>query len=60
MQRAAADVLKDLTASEKKQIGSEERRKHAKSKAKKLEKSLKDVRLHSHFSNITLIAFSVR
>lgn len=32
-------------ANEKKQVGLEERRKHAKSKAKKLEKSVKDVRL---------------
>ncbi len=32
-----------MTANEKKQVGLEERRKHAKSKAKKLEKSLKDV-----------------
>lgn len=43
MQKAAAVALKELTANEKKQVGLEERRKHAKSKAKKLEKSLKDV-----------------
>ena len=45
VQRAAAAAMKELTANEKKQVGLEERRKHAKAKAKKLEKSLKDVKL---------------
>ncbi|KAI0687981.1 RecF/RecN/SMC [Cytidiella melzeri] len=42
VQRAAAVALKELTSNEKIQVGLEERRKHAKSKAKKLEKSHKD------------------
>ena len=45
IQRAAEAALKDLTAHEKKQVSMEERKKHAKTKAKKLEKSLKDVSL---------------
>ena len=40
---AAAEAVKDLSAQEKKQVGLEERRKHANSKAKKLKKSLQDV-----------------
>ena len=43
VQRAAGEALKDLTSNEKKQVTLEERRKHAKTKAKKLEKSLKEV-----------------
>ena len=40
---AAAEAVKDLAAHEKQQAGLEERSKHAKSKAKKLKKSLQDV-----------------
>ncbi|PCH34299.1 RecF/RecN/SMC protein [Wolfiporia cocos MD-104 SS10] len=39
---AAAEAVKDLSAQEKKQVGLDERRKHANSKAKKLKKSLQD------------------
>jgi structural maintenance of chromosome 4 len=40
---AAAEAVKDLAAHEKQQVGLEERSKHAKSKAKKLKKSVQDV-----------------
>lgn len=40
---AAAAALQDLTAREKDQVGLEERRKHAKTRTKKSEKSLADV-----------------
>lgn len=40
---AAAAALQDLTAREKEQVGLEERRKHAKTRTKKSEKSLADV-----------------
>jgi hypothetical protein len=40
---AAAEAVKDLAVHEKQQVGLEERSKHAKSKAKKLKKSLQDV-----------------
>ncbi|PSR72085.1 hypothetical protein PHLCEN_2v12066, partial [Hermanssonia centrifuga] len=39
---AAAEAVKDLASHEKQQVSLEERRKHAKSKAKKLHKSLHD------------------
>ncbi|OBZ79683.1 Structural maintenance of chromosomes protein 4 [Grifola frondosa] len=39
---AAAEAVKDLAIKEKQQVGLEERRKHANSKAKKLKKSLQD------------------
>jgi len=38
--------VKDLTAHEKKEVGLQERQKHAKSKAKKLKKSVQDVSLY--------------
>jgi hypothetical protein len=44
---AAAEAVKDLAAHEKQQAGLEERSKHAKSKAKKLKKSLQDVSFFS-------------
>ena len=48
MQTAAEAALKDLGAKEKKEVGLQERRKHASAKAKKLKKSLTDVsHLHS-------------
>ena len=40
---AAAEATKDLAAHEKRQVGLDERRKHASSKAKKLKKSLQEV-----------------
>lgn len=43
MKAAAAEATKDLALHEKKQVGLEERSKHAKSKAKKLKKSVQDV-----------------
>ena len=43
VKEAAAEALKDLTFHEKKQVGLEERRKHANTKVKKLKKSLQDV-----------------
>ncbi|RDB19364.1 Structural maintenance of chromosomes protein 4 [Hypsizygus marmoreus] len=39
---AAEEAVKDLTAHEKQEVGLQERRKHAASKAKKLKKSLQD------------------
>jgi hypothetical protein len=41
---AAAEALKEMAAYEKQEVGLEEKRKHANSKAKKLKKSLQDVR----------------
>jgi structural maintenance of chromosome 4 len=41
---AAAEALKEMTAYEKQEVGLEEKRKHANSKAKKLKKSLQDVK----------------
>lgn len=40
---AAAEAIKDLAAHERQQVGLDEKRKHANSKAKKLKKSLQDV-----------------
>lgn len=40
---AAAEALKEMAAYEKQEVGLEEKRKHANSKAKKLKKSLQDV-----------------
>lgn len=40
---AAAEAVKDLAVHEKEQVGLEERSKHAKSKSKKLKKSVQDV-----------------
>jgi hypothetical protein len=40
---AAAEALKEMAAYEKQEVGLEEKRKHANSKAKKLKKSLHDV-----------------
>ena len=42
---AAAEALKEMGAYEKQEVGLEEKRKHANSKAKKLKKSLQDVSL---------------
>ena len=41
---AAAEALKEMAAYEKQEVGLEEKRKHANSKAKKLKKSLQDVK----------------
>jgi len=41
---AAAEALKGMTAYEKQEVGLEEKCKHASSKAKKLKKSLHDVK----------------
>lgn len=41
---AAAEALKEMATYEKQEVGLEEKRKHANSKAKKLKKSLQDVR----------------
>jgi hypothetical protein len=41
----AAEAAKDLAVHEKEAVGLEERRKHANGKAKKLKKSLNDVRI---------------
>ena len=43
VQAAAKEAVKDLAANEKQEVGLQERRKHAGSKAKKLKKSLQDV-----------------
>ncbi|KZT73247.1 hypothetical protein DAEQUDRAFT_703578 [Daedalea quercina L-15889] len=43
---AAAEATKDLAAHEKRQVGLDERRKHASSKAKKLKKSLQEDEHH--------------
>jgi hypothetical protein len=41
---AAAEALKEMATYEKQEVGLEEKRKHANSKAKKLKKSLQDVK----------------
>jgi phage shock protein A len=41
---AAAEALKEMASYEKQEVGLEEKRKHANSKAKKLKKSLHDVK----------------
>lgn len=41
---AAAEALKEMAVYEKQEVGLEEKRKHANSKAKKLKKSLQDVK----------------
>jgi structural maintenance of chromosome 4 len=41
---AAAEALKEMAAYEKQEVGLEEKRKHANSKAKKFKKSLQDVK----------------
>jgi structural maintenance of chromosome 4 len=41
---AAAEALKEMAAYEKQEVGLEEKRKHTNSKAKKLKKSLQDVK----------------
>ena len=41
---AAAEALKEMAAYEKQEVGLEEKRKHANTKAKKLRKTLQDVR----------------
>jgi hypothetical protein len=43
VQTAAEAALKDLVAKEKEEVGLQERKKHATTKAKKLKKSLTDV-----------------
>lgn len=42
---AAAEALKEMAAYEKQEVGLEEKRKHANTKAKKLRKTLQDVRI---------------
>ena len=42
---AAAEALKEMAAYEKQEVGLEEKRKHANTKAKKLKKMLQDVRI---------------
>jgi structural maintenance of chromosome 4 len=44
VEAAAAEALKEMAAYEKQEVGLEEKRKHANSKAKKLKKSLQDVK----------------
>jgi structural maintenance of chromosome 4 len=44
---AAAEALKEMAAYEKQEVGLEEKRKHTNSKAKKLKKSLQDVKFAS-------------
>lgn len=44
---AAAEAVKDLAVHEKQAVGLEEKRKHATGKAKKLKKSLHEVRILS-------------
>lgn len=41
---AAAEALKEMAVYEKQEVGLEEKRKHANGKAKKLKKSLQDVK----------------
>jgi structural maintenance of chromosome 4 len=45
IKEAAAEAVKDLAKHEKQQVGLEERLKHSSSKAKKLKKSIQDVRM---------------
>ena len=58
MQAAAAEAVKDLAVHEKQEVGLEERRKHASSKAKKLKKSLQDVRLLSLIVSVSFFSFA--
>jgi hypothetical protein len=45
--------MKTLQAREKEEVSLQERKKHANSKAKKLKKSLQDVRVIFHFRSVT-------
>jgi structural maintenance of chromosome 4 len=57
---AAEEAIKDLAAHERRSVGLEERRKHATGKAKKLKKSLSDVRnLNTPSCNGPLIYLSL-
>lgn len=52
---AAAEALKEMAAYEKQEVGLEEKRKHANSKAKKLKKSLHDVSLLASRARVIII-----
>ncbi len=51
---AAAEALKEMAAYEKQEVGLEEKRKHTSSKAKKLKKSLQDVKRLKYLTYETL------
>ena len=53
MQAAAAEVAKELAAQERREIGLQEKRKHAAGRAKKLKKSVQEV-ISSPFPHLSL------
>lgn len=55
VQTAAEAALKDLVAKEKEEVGLQERKKHATTKAKKLKKSITDVRYFHSVMPVTAV-----